>query len=828
MNKALLHTLILPITLLFIFLSFTAIGQIQTATYRAGELLLMPAGNHSIESIVKDYTSNSDLKINRILSKHMRVWQLEFDPKKCDNEQLLAELRADKRVEIVQNNHLFEPRQTFPDDNVRWAHHNATNDADIDAPEAWDYATGGTNALGDEIVLAIIDGAFALTNHPDHDYWVNTNEIAGNNIDDDGNGYIDDYHGWNAVDNVGTIPDAPGHGHAVASWAGNVGNNGTGNAGVMWDVKLMRVLVFAGINGGGNDEASTIIAADYVMNERMIYDNTNGADGAFIVATNNSYGITGNNTTNPMWCAVYDAMGALGILSCGATTNSDVDVEVVGDLPTACPNDHLISVCNTTINDERVPSGYGPISIDLGAPNGSTSEATPNVTGTIGLLHAAMCSSYATAYKNNPAAVALELKNYILNGVDPLPTLQGLTVTGGRLNAFNSVALMLSDQCGGNFPPVVNFDADVYSICVGESVEFTDESDLLPTVWSWTFSGGTPATSSAQNPTIIYNTPGIYNVSLSATNADGTSSYTSNALIEVVDLTGVAIPYSQDFEGSSDWTVENPNNDDTWAIVPTDACNGMVYGIDNFTNNFNGTQDFLTAAFDLSGYSQVELQFDVAYAQYSDTYNDGLEVTIDGCDAPPMTVYNQSGATLATAPDVTTAFVPADCTEWRTETVDLSVYDGESISINFINNSGWGNWLYLDNISISGFVTFDIKVLLQGCYDVALGEMTTNLGGQIPLIQPYNIAPWSYAGTETLTSIPTDIVDWVLVELRDGTDATTTVMQRAALLRKDGTIVDLDGTSALAFKDLLLDDYYVVVRHRNHLGIMSSGVVALD
>ncbi len=823
MNKLLLTAISLIVfpTLLF--------AQKSSAPYRAGELLILPAGNYPLESIIKDYP-NVNLKIERQLSKHMNIWQLQFDTDKCTHEQLLATMRTDKRIEAVQNNHLFEPRQqTFPDDNVRWAHHHWFGDADIDMPEAWTIATGasGTNALGDEIVLAIIDGGFATSNHADHNYWVNTNEIANNGIDDDGNGYVDDYLGWNAVDNNGNIPDSPGHGHAVASWAGNIGNNGTGNAGVMWNVKLMRVLVLGGA-AGGNNEASTIAATDYVINERTIYDNTNGADGAFIVATNNSYGINGDNTTNPLWCAVYDALGTLGIISCGATTNADVNVDIIGDLPTSCPSDYLISVCNTNYDDTRNPSGHSTTHIDLGSPNYSTSEATPNVTGTIGLMHAAMCSAYATEYKNNPAAVALELKNLILNAVDPLPGLQGYTVTGGRLNTFTTLAHMLSTECGGNYPPVTNFSADIADICVGESIQFTDESDLLPSAWSWTFSGGLPAASTAQNPSVTYNAPGTYDVSLIATNADGSTAYSQTGFITVSDIVGGPIPYAQDFESGSDWTVENPNNDDTWNIISGDACNGMVYAIDNFTNNFNGTQDILTASFDLAGYSNVQLQFDVAYAQYNDNYNDGLEVTVDACNTPPTTVYDQSGTDLATAPDDVEAFVPADCSEWRTETIDLSAYDGQEIAIDFINNSGWGNWLYLDNISISGFVTLDIKVLLQGCYDVSLGTMRTSVNSMLPMAQPYNVVPWSYAGTETLTTMPADITDWVLVELRDATTPSATIARRAALLRNDGIVVDLDGTSPLGFKDLALGDYHVVVRHRNHLGIMTSAAVTLD
>jgi hypothetical protein len=121
-----------------------------------------------------------------------------------------------------------------------------------------------------------------------------------------------------------------------------------------------------------------------------------------------------------------------------------------------------------------------------------------------------------------------------------------------------------------------------------------------------------------------------------------------------------------------------------------------------------------------------------------------------------------------------------------------------------------------------------IKVFLQGPYSG--GVMTTglNTGGYIPLTQPYSGAPWNYSGVESVGSIPNlDVVDWILVELRTGTASTTKVETRAAFLLKDGTVVDVDGSSDVAFSVATAGDYYIVIRHRNHLAIMSAAVVTL-
>ena len=111
--------------------------------------------------------------------------------------------------------------------------------------------------------------------------------------------------------------------------------------------------------------------------------------------------------------------------------------------------------------------------------------------------------------------------------------------------------------------------------------------------------------------------------------------------------------------------------------------------------------------------------------------------------------------------------------------------------------------------------------------------MLTNLNssGYLPLTQPYSAAPWNYPGTESVAagffSNHPQIVDWVLLELRTGTSAGTTVAKRAAFIKNDGTVVDLNGLDPVAF--IIPDDveYYIVVRHRNHLSLMSSNSMLL-
>jgi len=135
-------------------------------------------------------------------------------------------------------------------------------------------------------------------------------------------------------------------------------------------------------------------------------------------------------------------------------------------------------------------------------------------------------------------------------------------------------------------------------------------------------------------------------------------------------------------------------------------------------------------------------------------------------------------------------------------------------------------------VKISGMwlgkkIKTDIKLYLEGAYANS-GSMNTNLISlqDFPLTQPYNTSPWNYDGTESISSVPQNLVDWVLVELRDKNNPDSVLATRAALLLNSGKITDLDGSSSLRFT-LPEDDYFIAVKHRNHLGIRSIQTVHL-
>lgn len=414
----------------------------------------------------------------QLCDEPMNLWLIETSESAERAERMYKDLVPGNSVMTITQNRPLTLR-AVPDDslyNRQWQYKNTgTNSggvagADINAEGAWDITTGGLTPDGDTIVVAVVDDGLDI-DHEDiaDNLWYNRLEIDGDGIDNDSNGYVDDIHGWNVGGDNNDVVSDGSHGTPVAGIIGARGNNRKGVTGVNWNVKLMP------IRYGSATEANALASYAYAYKMRKRYNESNGAAGAFVVATNSSWGIDrGNPEDAPLWCAMYDSLGKVGILSMGATANVNLNVDVEGDLPTGCTSRFLIAVTNLDKNDTKVTgAGFGKKSVDIGAFGaesytvatnnryggfGGTSGATPHITGAVALMYAVPCNDLASLTKQDPQAAALYVKDIILNTTTPNASLDGITTTSGKLNLTKAAKAMLN-RCGDCAVPVMIKDS---------------------------------------------------------------------------------------------------------------------------------------------------------------------------------------------------------------------------------------------------------------------------------------------------------------------------------------------------------------------------------
>ncbi len=301
---------------------------------------------------------------------------------------------------------------------------NQISDADVDAPEGWNVRSSAG-----AVIVAIIDTGIKTT-HQDlaANMWRNSAEIAGNKIDDDANGFVDDIFGCDAYNNDGDPTDDQGHGSHCAGTIGGTGNNGIGVTGVAWGVKLMGCKFLSAEGSGADSDAVRCI--DYARSK-----------GAKILS--NSWGGGGAGASLQ---AAIERSRAAGLIFVAAAGNDGMNTDRSPSYPASLATDNIVSVAATTRTDTLASfSNYGSVTVDLGAPGegiystvstsdtayatySGTSMATPHVAGVLALLMAQF-----------PTESYSSIITRLMNGTDKVPALAGKTKSGGRLNLANAL-----------------------------------------------------------------------------------------------------------------------------------------------------------------------------------------------------------------------------------------------------------------------------------------------------------------------------------------------------------------------------------------------------
>lgn len=284
------------------------------------------------------------------------------------------------------------------------------------------------------------------------------------------------------------------------------------------------------------------------------------------------------------------------------------------------------------------------------------------------------------------------------------------------INNFVSNANCLGTCESSQEPPIAIIEASVEEACIESFVAFFDESEGVVLNRTWDFPGGTPSFSTAAHPIVYYDEPGTYQAFLSVENNVG-DDFTSFVVEVGLDETYRKVIHYQNFEnGFGSWDVENPDNDFTWEITNVEGNFGSKAAfVNNFDYDADGESDALISpGFNLSAEGDVRLSVEYAYARFNNNMRDQLRISLstDGGTTFPNLLFQgdeTGGGNFATTGDRNNAFTPQDPSEWCTNSpgcidLDLSAFDGQGdVVIKIENINGFGNNMYVDNISLTSF-----------------------------------------------------------------------------------------------------------------------------
>lgn len=479
----------------------------------------------------------------------------------------LTQLRQSGQFEIVEPDYVrklsLSPADAFFLDGTLWGLHNTgqaggLRGADIGVTNAWDITVGSTN-----VIVAVLDSGIRYT-HADlaAQMWQNPREIAGDGMDNDGNGYVDDIFGFNAITGSGDPNDDNGHGTHVAGIIGAAANNGQPQVGVAWNVRLMAVKVA--------DQNGFIFSGDVAAG--VDYAVVNGAK-----IINCSF--SGYSFSSVEFAALGRAQAA-GVLVVAAAGNDSFDTDRFPGFPAAYPLNNIISVAALDRFDNLAAfSNRGRNSVHLGAPGVEIASTYNLADNSYALLDG---TSMAASHVSGVAALIFsltntmtysEVRNRIIFTTTPVAALATNTITGGRLNAYRALTTVGDNQLEIGLSP-----APGSTLLAGATISLTVlVTDLMPVT----------------NATVFGFIPGVFtnqfaNNGIAPDAVAGDHQHTLNITLPTVatNLTltlSVTAPGKTNFTGTFTYRTETIPPNDTFpsqAKVPDGG--GVVFGDNTF------------------------------------------------------------------------------------------------------------------------------------------------------------------------------------------------------------------------------------------------------
>ncbi len=626
-------------------------------------------------------------KVLRSLEIVDGLYELQI-PEGTTVQQALATFRADTSVNVAEANYrlMLERIPNDPSFGSLYGMNNTGQtgglvDADIDAAEAWDISTGTRNTI-----VAVIDSGVDYT-HPDlaANMWRNAGEIAGDGVDNDGNGYVDDMYGYDFANNDADPMDDNGHGTHVAGTIGAVGNNGIGVAGVNWNTRIIA-LKFLGADGSGST-AGAISALNYAVQM-----------GAKV--SNNSWG--GGGFSSLLSTAISNARNA-GHIFVAAAGNSAANNDVTPNYPSNYTQDNVVAVAATDSKDALASfSCYGATTVDLAAPGvgilstlpgnrygtySGTSMATPHVAGAISVI-----------WDQNPTLTYQQVIQKLYASVDKITALTGKVATGGRLNLAKALAtsspppstdvigakILSSEAIGLGSGAITGF-----RVKFSESVQPTSftSTDIIVT--------GPAGTILAANPVAVANTNNTeFTFTIPSSSAVG--NYTLKVGPNILDIAGNQMNQDGDTingEATQDQYSAAFSLTSTTTLVATNATVKSILDLKTITSTISITSDF--------NITDLDIAVNIAH-----TYDSDLVITLKSPTGQIATLSNRRGGsgdnfTSTWFNDEATTAISAGKApftgSFKPETA-LSVFDGKNAK---------GTW----TLSISDRASMDVGSL---------------------------------------------------------------------------------------------------------------------